>query len=80
MFDFYNPRKRQKTSGFQSFSGGEKIKNWSEMVTLYKKMKFFIKCFFRKLLIWSHLLKKFLTEKFISCAVLTMNQNHSAVR
>ena len=40
-------------------------------------MKFFIKDFFsicdqirRKLQIWSHLLKKFLMENFIFCAVL----------
>ena len=32
-------------------------------------MKFSIKDFFRKLRIWLHLLKKFLIENFIFCAV-----------
>ena len=32
-------------------------------------MKFSIKNFFSKLRIWSHLLKKFLMENFIFCAV-----------
>ena len=35
-----------------------------------QKIKFFIKNFFRKLRIWSHLLKKFVMENFIFCAVL----------
>ena len=44
-----------------------------------QKMKFSIKDFFskcdqvrRKLRIWSHLLKKFLMENFIFCAVLEL--------
>ena len=44
-----------------------------------QKMKFSIKDFFtkcdqvrRKLQIWSHLLKKFLIENFIFCAVLEL--------
>ena len=43
--------------------------------SLHKKMKFYIKDFFskyeqirRKLLIWSHLLKKPLMENFVFCA------------
>ena len=45
----------------------------------YKKMKFSIKDFFSKcdqirsfLRIWSHLLKKYLMENFIFCAVLDL--------
>ena len=45
-------------------------------VTLYKKLKFSVKCFFskcdqicKKLRIWSHLLKKFIMENFTFCAV-----------
>ena len=41
-------------------------------------MKFSIKNFFKKLWIWSHLLKKYLMENFIFCAVLSMNTNENA--
>ena len=48
-----------------------------------QKMKFYIKDFFskcdqicRKLLIWSHLLKKSLMENFIVCAVLKDHRIH----
>ena len=48
-------------------------------LTLYKKMKFFIKDFFskcdqicRKLQIWLHLLKKYSMEIFICCAALSL--------
>ena len=48
-----------------------------------QKMKFYIKDFFskcdqicRKLLIWSHLLKKSLLENFIVCAVLKDHRIH----
>ena len=33
-------------------------------------MKFSIKNFFKKLWIWSHLLKKYLVENFIFCVVI----------
>ena len=31
MFHFYTPWKRQKISGFLTFSGGTEIENWFEM-------------------------------------------------
>ena len=31
MSHFYNPRKRRKTSGFPTFSGGIEIEFWREM-------------------------------------------------
>ena len=55
-----------------------------EPCTLHKKMKFSIKDFFikydqirKKLQIWSHLLKKPLTENFIFCAVVVVETFHS---
>ena len=54
-----------------------------EMAYTTQKMKFSIKDFFSKcdqirsfLRIWSHLLKKFLMENFIFCAVLKKNQSY----
>ena len=51
-------------------------KGWEKYGSLHKKMNFSIKDFFikcdqihGKLRIWSHLLKQYLMEKFIFCAV-----------
>ena len=63
---------------FSSLNSGP---NFMSMSLLYctKKMKFSVKDLFskcdqirRKLRIWSHLLKKFLKENFIFCAVLVL--------
>ena len=31
LFHFYNPRKRQKTFGFQTFSAGAEMEHWTKM-------------------------------------------------
>ena len=56
-------------------------KDCSACVSTAQKMKFSIKNFFskcdqirRKLQIWSHLLKKYLQENFIFCAVIPKSQ------
>ena len=52
-----------------------------------QKMKFSIKDFFskydqirRKLWIWSHLLKKFLMENFIFCAVVGLHSSYNLAK
>ena len=68
----------QKTYSNQKFWHLCYIHSYPSAVTILnaQKMKFFIKNFFskydqvcRKLRIWSHLLKEFLIENFIFCAV-----------
>ena len=57
------------------------VDSWEKVLTITaQKMKFSIKDFFskcdqirRKLRVWSHLLKKFLMENFIFCAVRFVN-------
>ena len=47
-----------------------------ELFFIVQKMKFSIKDFFRKLRIWSHVLKKFLMENLIFFALFLENGLH----
>ena len=75
-----------KMGNFTTIGNGLKSLNFvGKLCSLHaaQKMKFSVKDFFskcdkirRKLRIWSHLLKKYLMENFIFCAVLLTTESY----